>query len=157
MPRIEPRDHSPGRILSDLLLSLALVHAHNTSVANEWRRFVDFDPDKEDSHPRRVACITTSAAVENTIQVSARNCRAHGVQVLVSTTVNNATAYAQAEAIAEGLKDQSETELTIDSSDYTVHRAQLVSGPIRIGRSTSGRFRWSLNYLLRVTQEIPAP
>lgn len=149
-----PSDSTPGRILGQLLQDQSLSHAYSATGASVWPTTYDFLPDSDDTQVQRIACITTTPVSDGTAEnIYGRVNQLQGVQVIVQAS-NDRTAFAKAGAIRDAMYGIGNQTITINSIDYQLHSVQLASGPIRLGRTEAGRYRYSVNYLVNVTTTV---
>lgn len=147
-------DHSPARIVKQLLLDLTL--GTEVTADDEWPVFLEMMPDAEDTDtvPANVITVyTTAATMLDRHMVDGEYAEYHGIQFIIRST-NRSVGYAKAKAILESMdKSILRTNATIGASTYKVWCMNRSSDVIHLGaESETRRRRFSLNYTMTVEQ-----
>lgn len=146
---VEPKQHSPGRILAALLIDLN-VGDMPPAATGRWAVFYEHLPDYKDAPTNILACTTTTPVSDGTVMVTGRSVLKHGVQIRIRAN-SDAVGFAKAASIIETLNRSPVTGIDIDGITYKVHRAKLSSGPQRLGRSKENRFEYTVNVTVSIT------
>jgi hypothetical protein len=116
-----------------------------------WEGFAEEMPDPVGAPRRLIVCSTTTPNNLGTFMLSGRVVQRYGVQIRLAGL--DSTDYTKCAEIQKSLaaSHNSPRRVILDAIPYTIHRAALSSGPLRMGRDKEGRYGFSLNYLIAIT------
>ena len=154
----EPEKHSPAELLALVLISLS--EGTDPEDGQAWPIFYSELPDSPDAPIELIGISTTTPVLDGVSQTSGRTVLKHGVQVRVRSQTSDRRAFAKAAQLQGKLSCNYNIEFVASAGEpeeqsYKFHNATLQNGPARAGRSDEGRYDYTLNYTLALTENTP--
>lgn len=154
LPDPNEPEHSPGFIFYKVLLSEGLVAEHDKTPLEEtdWPCFNETMPEGSLEPERLVCCTSTSPVSKGVSMTSGRPVQGYGVQIRIRGPIDQKV-YHKCIGLLQAIALIGHKEYVVEEKTYIFHRASLSGGPIRVGKTETGRFDYTLNYTVAITEK----